>query len=79
MCCRRWTVQGVSQLLAGLLSDKIGRKWPTTVGLLLAAAGLLVVAFGMGFDGSLQPGDISVKELMELQFGHLVIAACLMG
>eukprot|EP00873_Tetraselmis_striata_P039874 jgi/Tetstr1/460138/TSEL_005454.t1 len=40
-------LKGVSQLLAGLLSDKIGRKWPIAT--------------------------------MDLQFGHLVIAACLMG
>jgi len=72
-------LKGVSQLLAGLLSDKIGRKWPIAVGLLVAAAGLLVAVFGMGFDGALLAGGASARQTMNLQFGHLVIAACLMG
>jgi MFS family permease len=69
----------MSQFLAGLLSDRVGRKWPMAVGLFVTASGLLVVVFGMGFDGAFLATGSSDGQVAELQFGHLILAACLMG
>uniref|UniRef100_A0A7S1SG99 Major facilitator superfamily (MFS) profile domain-containing protein n=1 Tax=Tetraselmis chuii TaxID=63592 RepID=A0A7S1SG99_9CHLO len=73
------SLKGMSQFLAGLLSDRVGRKWPMAVGLFVTASGLLVVVFGMGFDGAFLATGSSDGQVAELQFGHLILAACLMG
>jgi len=39
-------VWGVSQLVTGALSDRIGRKWLIATGQLTQAAGLILIAFG---------------------------------
>lgn len=70
--------QGLSQFLAGLLSDNVGRKWPVVTGLLGISAGLLTSAFGMGFRGAFLPSG-SEDAISDLAFGYLVVAAMLMG
>ena len=70
-------VKGLSQLLAGMISDKIGRKAPMCLG---CAAGLLVAAFGAGWRGRVSVGvGVTPDELKQLQFGYLVLSGVLLG
>lgn len=73
-------VKGLSQLLAGIMSDRIGRKAPMCLGLLGGAAALLVAAVGAGWRGRVSVGvGVSPDELKQLQFGYLVLSGVLLG
>jgi hypothetical protein len=73
-------VKGLSQLLAGMMSDRIGRKAPIILGLLGGAAALLVAAVGAGWRGRVSVGvGVSPDELKQLQFGYLVLSGVLLG
>ena len=65
-------VKGLSQLLAGIMSDRIGRKAPMCLGLLGGAAALLVAAVGAGWRGRVSVGvGVDPDELKQLQFAYL--------
>jgi len=68
-------LKGFSQLFAGLLSDKIGRRWPMSLGLLGGAGALLLAAFGAGYDGKYLPGDAS----LDARFGNLLASGVFLG
>ena len=73
-------VKGLSQLLTGIMSDRIGRKAPMCLGLLGGAAALLVAAVGAGWRGRVSVGvGVSPDELKQLQFGYLVLSGVLLG
>lgn len=44
-------VWGVSQLITGTLSDRIGRKWLIASGMVVQSGGILLVAAGTSFEG----------------------------
>lgn len=71
--------KGLTQFLTGVISDRLGRKAPVCLGLLLNAAALLVIALGGGFGGALLPSTSSAVELRGLQFGYLVLGGTLLG
>ena len=73
-------LKGLSQLLAGLVSDRVGRKGPMSAGLIGGAASLLVAAFGAGYRGRFLP-DVKPDDadLVEIQFGYLVLSGALLG
>ena len=73
-------VKGLSQLLAGMVSDRVGRKTPMCLGLLGGSAALLVAAVGAGWHGRASIGvGVSPDELRQLQFGYLVLSGVLLG
>ena len=73
-------LKGLSQLLAGLVSDRVGRKGPMSAGLIGGAASLLVAAFGAGYRGRFLPDvEPDDADLVEIQFGYLVLSGALLG
>ena len=69
--------KGFSQLFAGILSDKVGRRWCITVGLFGGAFSLCLAAFGAGYDGKFTAGDDG--ESLDQRFTNLVVAGVLLG
>lgn len=72
-------LKGVPMLLAGSISDRIGRRGPIVLGLAVGAAALLVAACGAGYGGRYLPAGMSAEGRAELQFGYLVLSSALLG
>ena len=75
-------LKGFSQLAAGIFSDRVGRRWPMSVGLLGGAASLLLAAFGAGYDGAyLSPGARGDTEehALDARFANLMASGVLLG
>ena len=74
-------LKGLSQLFAGLASDRLGRKAPMLLGLVGGAASLALAAFGAGFGGDFLPGsDGDAPDANDgLRFGYLVLSGALLG
>lgn len=72
-------LKGFSQLLAGLISDRIGRRAPMAAGLIGGAAAMLIAAVGAGFHGRVLIGIAPANDVKSLQFGYLVLSGVLLG
>jgi MFS family permease len=64
-------MKGFSQLAAGLVSDRIGRRAPMSAGLIGGATSLAAAALGAGFNGQVLIGGVAGADLKALQFGYL--------
>lgn len=75
-------LKGFSQLAAGIFSDRVGRRWPMSVGLLGGAASLLLAAFGAGYDGAYLShetrGDTE-EHALDARFANLMASGVLLG
>ena len=67
-------LKGFSQIAAGVASDRVGRRWPMSVGLLGGAASLLLAAFGAGYDGRYLSHDT-----LDARFANLMASGVLLG
>ena len=76
-------LKGFSQLAAGIFSDRVGRRWPMSVGLLGGAASLLLAAFGAGYDGAYLShetrGDTEEHARLDARFKNLMASGVLLG
>ena len=75
-------LKGFSQLAAGVFSDRVGRRWPMSVGLLGGAAALLLAAFGAGYDGRYLSSDArgdTETDAMNARFANLMASGVLLG
>jgi hypothetical protein len=72
-------LKGFSQLVAGMISDRIGRRAPMSAGLIGGAVALVIAATGAGFHGRVLIGLAPVDDIKELQFGYLVLSGVLLG
>ena len=67
-------LKGFSQIFAGVASDRVGRRWPMSVGLIGGAASLLLAAFGAGYDGRYLS-----RDTLDARFANLMASCVLLG
>lgn len=67
-------LKGFSQIFAGVASDRVGRRWPMSVGLIGGAASLLLAAFGAGYDGRYLS-----RDTLDARFANLMASGVLLG
>jgi MFS family permease len=75
-------LKGFSQLAAGIFSDRVGRRWPMSVGLLGGAASLLLAAFGAGYDGAYLSSETrgdTEEHALDARFKNLMASGVLLG
>lgn len=75
-------LKGFSQLAAGIFSDRVGRRWPMSVGLLGGAASLLLAAFGAGYDGAYLSSETrgdTEEHALDARFANLMASGVLLG
>ena len=72
-------MKGFTQIVSGLMSDKIGRKLPISFGLIGGAISLLVACFGAGFNGKFLTGATDSDELQAMQLAYLTLSSVALG
>ena len=75
-------LKGFSQLAAGVASDRVGRRWPMSVGLIGGGASLLLAAFGAGYDGRYLSHDArgdTAADALDARFANLMASGVLLG
>jgi MFS family permease len=72
-------MKGFTQIVSGLMSDKIGRKLPISFGLIGGAISLLIACFGAGFNGKFLTGASDSDELQAMQLAYLTLSSVALG
>lgn len=72
-------MKGFTQIVSGLMSDKIGRRLPISFGLIGGAISLLIACFGAGFNGKFLTGAADSDELQAMQLAYLTLSSVALG